>query len=70
VTGACRFAGYPSPQAMLEDPTLTPDDKMGGLRTWRGLILRVGASDPECERRRLLSEIDRVLALLSTTRPH
>ena len=60
-----RFAGYPSPQTLVADPSLSRDDKISGLRTWRGIILRLDGTAVDGElRRRLLREIDRALVLL------
>jgi hypothetical protein len=66
VPDVTRFAGYPSPETLLEDPWLTRDDKIGGLRTWRGLILRVEENqDERAVRARLLREIERALDVLA-----
>lgn len=57
-----RFAGYRSPEALMKDPWLTRDDKIGGLRTWRRLITRLGTFERERDgRASLLGEIDRAL---------
>ena len=64
-----RFAGYPSPRTLLADSSLSRDDKISGLRTWRGIVLRIDGAAADGElRRRLLREIDRALALLMETR--
>jgi len=61
-----RFAGYRSPDALIQDPWLTRDDKIGGLRTWRRLILRLGTFERERDRRTsLIGEIDRALEQLA-----
>lgn len=66
-----RFAGYPSPQTLLADPWLSRDDKISGLRTWRGLIVRLGATAADGEAlERLVGEIDGALALLAEVRSH
>jgi len=70
VPDVTRFAGYPSPQTLLADPSLSRDDKIGGLRTWRGMILRLGATVDDHLRIRLVDEIDRALALLAEARSH
>jgi hypothetical protein len=64
-----RFAGYPSPKAMVADPSLTREDKLSGLRTWRNLILRCSAGDEERECSQLVREIDKSLAQLAPKRP-
>jgi hypothetical protein len=68
VQSAVRFAGYPSPDRLVADPTLSRDDKIGGLRTWRRLVLRLGAGPEGDLRARLVEEIDRALALLEEKR--
>ena len=65
-----RFAGYRSPKTLLADPSLSRDDKISGLRTWRGAILRLGATADDNELGRLVDEIDRALALLAEARSH
>ena len=60
-----RFAGYPSPDKLATDPSLNRDDKIGGLRTWRGLIVQHDFGQKEGERHaRLIVEIDRALRRL------
>ena len=66
---AARFAGYSSPKAMVADPSLTRDDKLSGLRTWRNLLLRSDPSIDDRERSELVREIERSLALLGADRP-
>ncbi|WP_297972428.1 hypothetical protein [uncultured Amaricoccus sp.] len=66
MSGVQRFAGYASPQALLADPSLSEDEKLGGLRTWRGRILRLGRAEEDGELRRLLGEIDRAFARLGS----
>ena len=63
-----RFAGYPSPRAMIADPSLTRDDKLSGLRTWRNLILRSDSGIDDREHAQLVREIERSLALLAADR--
>jgi hypothetical protein len=68
VPDVTRFAGYPSPQTLVADPDLSRDDKIGGLKSWRGQILRRGAALDRTSRARLVDEIDRALALLDEPR--
>jgi hypothetical protein len=63
-----RFAGYPSPEALLADPSLSRDDKISGLTTWRGMIVQLGVSEDEERRMRLVEEIDRALEVLDAAR--
>ena len=63
-----RFAGYRSPRTLLDDPSISRDDKISGLRTWRGLILRLGSAVDGDRRARLVEEIDRALAQLADER--
>ena len=63
-----RFAGYPSPQALLADPSLGRDDKISGLTTWRSVILNLGPAVDGEQRARLVEEIDRALAFLAKSR--
>jgi hypothetical protein len=75
VPDVTRFAGYASPEMLLEDPWLSRDDKISGLRTWRGLIVRFGMIDdaPEVDEQRmrvqLVDDIDRALECLATSAP-
>ena len=69
VPDVTRFAGYPSPQTLMADPSLSRDDKISGLRTWRQIVLRIDGTAADGEhRRRLLKEIDQALALLMEAR--
>jgi hypothetical protein len=54
---------------MVADPSLTRDDKLSGLRTWRNLVLRDDSDGDDRERSKLMREIDRSLELLVDKRP-
>ena len=70
VPDVTRFAGYSSPQTLLADPSLSRDDKISGLRTWRGVILRLGDTVDRDLLARRVEEIDRALAILAEGRSH
>lgn len=59
-----RFAGYSSPETLGSDPWLTREDKISGLSTWRGIVLRLAGEQNSAACQRLVREIDRVLAAL------
>jgi hypothetical protein len=63
VPDVTRFAGYPSPSTLVRDPLLSREDKVGALRSWRGLVLRAGlvVTDDPTDRERLMREIGRAL---------
>ena len=63
-----RFAGYATPRALAKDTLLTRDERIGGLRTWRAVVVRSGRMDsPRGESYALLlDEIERALKGLLT----
>lgn len=61
-----RFAGYGSPETLTGDGSLSREEKISGLRTWRALVRRgrdLKALDAAAARE-LLAQIDRALAEL------
>lgn len=60
-----RFAGFTSPLRLVRDPFLSPEDKLGALSTWRGLVHRFGGAAQEDKTEELMGEIDRALSRLT-----
>jgi hypothetical protein len=61
-----RFAGYDSPDLLVSDEALTPEQKMSALLIWRAAARREGGSEVDPDRRRLLiAELDRALKSLN-----
>jgi hypothetical protein len=61
-----RFAGYGSPDTLTGDSSLSRDEKISGLRTWRAQVRRgrdLKALDA-ASARELLAQIERALAEL------
>ena len=62
-----KFAGYASPAVLVRDPLLSREDKLSALRSWRGLVMRMGllVTDDQSERERLIREIGRAMERLT-----
>ncbi len=61
-----KFAGFKSPWSLVIDPSLSRQDKLGGLRTWHALL--TGWESEAADRFRLLEEVERALARLAEDR--
>jgi hypothetical protein len=66
VPDVTKFAGFRSPWSLVTDPSLSREDKVGGLKTWRALLAgwAQGEGD-DVARGRLLTEVERALTRLS-----
>jgi hypothetical protein len=62
-----RFAGFRSPGILIRDPHLSRADKIDALEGWRSLVVRESVLEKQdpADRRRLIGEITRALALLA-----
>lgn len=69
VSDVTRFAGYDSPAALVRDASLTREEKISGLRTWRTMLVSGGTLTETAGeiRRQQVAEIDRALSELSRT---
>jgi hypothetical protein len=69
VPDVTKFAGFRSPWSLVTDPSLSREDKLGGLRTWHALLAAWQQGEGDAAARgRLLTEIERALARLAGER--
>lgn len=68
VPDVTKFAGFRSPWSLLTDPSLSREDKLGGLSTWHALLDGWPQDGDDAARSTLLTEVERALARLAGDR--